>query len=131
MNKRIKKKLEKRDNHFHYLKIHQGFNWIHRTRFEVYACAIVETMIFKIKNEGKFTLRNTNIKRAGANILKPHDPISKTSKEFSNRIGEIHNEYYRLKAEYEDKQIFDFLDREYCKIDRQPQNRKQRRMKGC
>lgn len=119
MNKRQKKKLKNRDGVFHYGWSHWGWNKIKHVRYQVYAVAYLETMIFKMKptsSDGDslcFSIRPSNFKRSGRYILRPHNPIRKTSKAFSDRIRELNNEYYLLMAIYKDNLILDYLDKKF------------------
>ena len=94
MNIRQKKKLQNRDDQFHYRYSHWGRDQVHHMRLRVYTCAYTEILRFKVKDI--FTIDNKNIKRAGRYIIKPDLPIRKTSKSFYYRINELIQEQYRL-----------------------------------
>lgn len=121
MNKRIKKKLEKRDKRFHYAQYHEGCKLLKHMMFTIYSDEYSKLMCFELKptmvsEDGSMfgiKVRKNNLRRSGKYI------ICKNTDGFTHRMKEIKWMRYHLehfaKEEYEDKQILDFLDKEYAK----------------
>lgn len=97
MNKRQKKKMQKRYMKFRYDFNNWGWNFTRNVRISTYTHLYVEILSLVIK-EGQIKINPMNIRRAGRYILKVQDPIRNTSKAFSDKIGELIKEQNRLEC---------------------------------
>lgn len=97
MNKRQKKKMQKRNMRFRYDLDNRGWDFVRNVRISIYTNLYIEILSLVIK-DGQIKINPINIRRAGRDVLKARDPIRDTAEAFSDKMNELINERDHLKC---------------------------------